>query len=127
MARKWGETTQRILALLAEVGPMTRSEICRQLGYARQECAAIMTRLNSPTKRPPAPRRIHISGWVYDEEGQRRYPRAVYDLGDKPDAKQPKTAGEARKRYREARKLRVSSVFELGMSRAQRRSMGRGV
>lgn len=126
MRKEWGDTTQRILLLLAELGPMTRSEICRQLGHERQECSAIMTRLNTPTKRPPAPRRIHISGWVHDEEGQRRYPRAVYDLGDKPDAVRP-ALPDSRKRYREAFKLKVSSVFELGMTREQRRNLARSL
>lgn len=66
---------------------------------------------------PATPRRAHIREWVYDMEGQRPYPRAVYALGDKPNAKKPgpKKRTEVVNAYR-ARlkaKYRNSSVFNL--------------
>lgn len=124
----WGETTQRILALLTDLGPMTRSEVSRLLNVERDKCAAIFSRLSRPTRRPPAPRRIHIVGYVFDEEGQRRYPRAIYTIGDEPDAKKPvPQPKETKRRYLEARKARVASVFELGLNRTQRRALGHGI
>lgn len=122
MKRPWGDTTTRILTLLQDVGAMTRSEVCRHLGMNRTECAAIMSRLIRPTKRPEGPKRVHIAAWVYDEEGQRHYPRAVYALGNAPDVRKPKpNTFEVRKRYRERSKLRVASVFDLGLTRRQHR------
>lgn len=128
MTRPWGETTRRILALLNEIGPMTRSEVCQHLGLDRNEGAAIMSRLAQPTKRPVGPKRIYVAAWTYDTESQRRYPRAVYDVGCKPDAKKPKSdLKENKRRYLNARKLRVSSVFQLGLTRNQRRELGHGL
>jgi hypothetical protein len=122
MKREWGDTTTRILALLSEVGPMTRSEVSRHLGMPRNDCASVLSRLCKPTKRPVGPRRTHISGWVYDEEGQRQYPRAVYCLGDQPDVRKPKASRKVTlQRYREATKFKVASVFDLGLTRQQRR------
>lgn len=128
MKRQWGDTTQRILALLEEAGPMTRSEVSKALGMQRNDCASILSRLCKATKRPVGPRRAHISGWVYDEEGQRTYPRAVYCLGDKPDVRKPKRDVKSnQKRFVEARKQRVASVWELGMTRKQRRELTKSI
>lgn len=125
MKRAWGQTTEHILALLASLGPMTRSEICRQLGLPRKDCSAIVSRLMKPTLRPPGPRRLHIVAYVHDEEGQRRYPRALYGLGDGPDARAPGPDPKgAKRRYVAARKLRVASVFHLGLTREQKRQTG---
>lgn len=122
MKRPWGDTTTRILALLQDVGPMTRSEVCRHLGLEREDCAAIMSRLLRPTKRPEGPPRLHVSAWIFDEEGQRYYPRAVYSLGNGPNVRKPKVKrNEVSKRYRERVKFKVASVFDLGLTRRQQR------
>lgn len=114
MGRRTG-TTEAILRVLSELGPMTRAEICRELGSSAVNVSSLMSNLIRDL--PATPRRAHIREWVYDMEGQRPYPRAVYALGDKPNAKKPgpKKRTEVVNAYR-ARlkaKYRNSSVFNL--------------
>jgi len=118
-ARPWGVTTLRILDALEHIGPMTRGEMCAHLRLTRQECAAIFSRLTRPQLRPPGPRRVHVFAWVYDgDDGERRYPRAVYAIGDAPDKPKPRSNSKAnRKRYRINKKGRsLSAVFEINRS-----------
>lgn len=122
--RGWGSTTDRILHLLAEYDELTRAEICEHLSMDRQYVSAIVSRLNRKT--PTLPKRIYIVRYVHDAIGSRRYPRAVYALGDKPDARKPKSDVRAIKRRYEAnlkRRLSGSSVFNLAMSRQQIHAM----
>ncbi len=119
---RYGSVTERMLAALAELGPMTRSELCRAVGADRQTCSSIITRLMRPRQRPVAPRRVHICGWRDDEEGQRRYLRAVYALGDRPDARKPAYKPRllaAKRRYwartHAKRGRAVNSVFALAV------------
>ena len=120
MTAKWGSVTQEVLRMLEEDGPMTRAEICRQLGRAKDDIAAVVTRLHK--RSPEAGKRVYIKEYVYDMEGERYYPRALYALGDKPDAKKPKADQlEVKRRYRERHKLRftANSVFNLALTRRQ--------
>lgn len=109
-----------ILAALERDGPMTRAALCRALGRPKVEVASVVSRLNRALK--IRPKRIYICGYVYDEEGSRiAYPRAVYDLGDKPDAKRPRPDRKAvAKRWRESTRQRVNSVWQFAMSRRER-------
>jgi hypothetical protein len=116
----WGDLSRRILTLLAEVGPMSRAEICAHLGRDKDAIASVVSRLARPW--PRAPKRIHIRAYVYDQEGERRYPRAVYAIGDRPDAPRPRPDTAANKaRYWANRKLRLrgSSIFNWGMNNRQ--------
>lgn len=114
-----------ILALLERDGPMTRAGLCRALGRPKLEVASVVSRLNRTLK--SVPKRIYICGYVYDEEGSRiAYPRALYDLGDKPDVKRPGPDRKAvAKRWRDSTRQRVSSVWEFAMSRRVRDERGR--
>jgi hypothetical protein len=114
--RFWGVTTLRILDALEHIGPMTRGEMCAHLRLTREKCAAIFTRLARPQLRPLGPKRVHISAWVYDgDDGERRYPRAVYAIGDGKDKPKPRSDTKAnRKRYRVNKTGRsLSAVFEV--------------
>lgn len=116
--KKWGEVSQRMLQLLADVGPMTRSELCAHLGEPKDKISSTVSRLSRDC--PRMGRRIHICEYVYDMEGERRYPRAVYAIGDKPNKRRPKPDQLAVKRAYWARrkaKLTANSVFHLGMTR----------
>lgn len=117
---KYGQIVSQILQALKDYGPMTRIEICDALNTTRKSVSAVMTRLNRDT--PRIPKRIYVKSYVYDHEGQRYYPRAVYDLGDKPDAKPPGADPvSARKRYHQRKKMlnTANSVFNLALTRKQ--------
>lgn len=120
MAKKTGNT-QRILRMLAELGPMTRLEICRELEPNAQNISSLVSALLR--EQPCNPRRVHISGWICEIEGGRRYPRAIYALGDKPDAKRPRPMKRAEivARYRAAlcAKYRANSVFHLARTQKE--------
>ena len=127
MRRGYGNTTQKILDLLAQNGPMTRAEITKELGYERDYVSAVVGRL--ARKLVNTPKRIHIVGYTYDMEGERRYPRAIFALGDGEDLKRPKAQTKAnKKRYREKLKGRfyMNSVFNLGRQGIRTFSLGGG-
>lgn len=87
-------------------------------GVALVELDGIVSRLHKDT--PRVGKQIYITGWVYDAEGQRRYPRAIYAIGSKPDAKKPKASAlDNRRRYDRKRHAMFSmnSVFNMGKSR----------
>lgn len=120
MRHQWGEVAAQIMRMLEENGPMSRSEICDHLGRDKEAVASIVSRLS--TRSPNRGKRIHISAYVYDMEGERRYPRAVYALGDKPDKPKPKPDPQANKaRYwaNKVSRIKTNSVFHLGLSRAK--------
>lgn len=114
MARYRG-TTEAILRVLADFGPMTRAEICRELGPRAINVSSLVS--NLIRNLPATPRRAYICGWVYDMEGQRPYPRAVYALGDRPNAKRPspKKRTEVVNAYRARLKAKYqqNSIFNL--------------
>lgn len=108
-----GHATLAVLRYLKENGPSTRAELCRALdGNDKRPISGVLTRLNN--KRIWAPKRVYICDWIYDDEGYRNYPRAVYALGDKEDKKKPKISKtEHNRRYRENNKGQRSSVWDL--------------
>lgn len=99
---------------------MTRAAICRHLGGTRNEIGSVVSRLNRPTTTQP--KRIYILRYTYEDEGSNvAYPRAVYALGNKPDAIKPEpNRNEVARRWRERSKVRVNSVFEWAMPRRAR-------
>jgi hypothetical protein len=65
-----------------------------------------------PCKRPLGPKRVYICDWRDDAEGERRYLRAVYALGDLPDKAKPSVKArvlQSKRRYWAARKVRLAS------------------
>lgn len=116
-----GKLVLAILAALERDGPMTRAAICKAIGVDRLSAASVVSRLCREL--PTRPKRVYISHYVYDEEGGRtNYPRAVYALGNCPDAKRPKPQPREAiaRRYRQRRKFKVASVWEWAMSRRAR-------
>lgn len=115
--------TANILALIAELGPQTRAEIGEALGLSKEKTSALLYKLSNPT--PTLPKRVHVSDYVYDNEGDRFYPRPVYDLGDKPDKQRTRKVRRSdvlanKRRHFVSASLRVSSVFDLGLSPSRR-------
>lgn len=116
----WGSTVKRIEQLLAERGPMTRVELEDALNLDHRRIASIVSRMVKPTK--TMPKRIYIKSWVYDHEGQRYYPRALYALGDKKNTPKPKpNPAEVRRRYDQKVKMMMTSnsIFNMGLTRKQ--------
>ena len=120
----WGDVSAQVLALLRDVGPMSRSEICAHLGRDKDGVSSVVSRLGRASIKWP--KRIYVQAYVFDQEGERRYPRAVYALGDRPDARKPAPDPAANKsRYWANRKLRLrgSSVFTWGMNNRELAAM----
>jgi hypothetical protein len=119
MRLKHGQTVQAIMDLLAELGPMTRAEIGQHLKAAdTRDISPVMARMILAT--PRRPKRLYILGYTDDAEGQRRYPRAIYAIGDKPDAVKPKPDPKANRRRYDAKKRAIGTanfVFNLALPR----------
>lgn len=117
MTRAHGQTVQAVLQALRVIGPMTRNELCKEIGITRDRIGEILTRLRRPGKRPVRPRLIHVVDYRYDEEGQKAYPRAIYALGDLPDKPAPRPmSGKMKQRayWTRKRAQRINSVFAIG-------------
>lgn len=122
----YGSISAAILKIVQEFGPMTRQEIGDQLEMDRMYVSAIITRMTKDTVK--AGKRLYVERYVYDSEGQKRYPRAVYAAGSEPCAKRPKADQKAnRRRYVAGLRKRMTgnSVFNLGLTRRQYEAMRR--
>lgn len=114
---RYGQVTALMLQALEEVGPMTLSELCDHIGRDRDQVGSVVSRLQRASVKTP--RRIHITGYTNDTEGKRTYPRAIYALGDLPNA--PRKSGRAqRQAIRRRISNRVNSVWMLGMAQRER-------
>lgn len=118
--RARGQLISDILWALEENGPMTAVEICAVLQYERTQLSAVLFRMTKKGKRTP--KRIYIQRYTHEAFGQKRYPRAVFAIGNRPDAAavrdDPK---EVRRRYdKKKRALRTGNwVFNLGLTRRE--------
>ncbi|CAB4132302.1 hypothetical protein UFOVP259_18 [uncultured Caudovirales phage] len=122
MKKEYGVLVENIERLLQQHGELTSAEICAELGINRMQGGAVLARMNKAS--PKLPKRIYKVKYIDEHEGQRRYPRSVYALGDLPDAKKPKAnPRENSKRYRTRVNKKVASVFHLGLTRNQKREM----
>ena len=125
----WGVLAERILTALEELGPMTRAELCQHLTWDPESVSSVIARLRKATAERP--QRLYVSGWVYDQEGQRPYPRAQYALGAEPDKKRRRDVSikqmhsDLQSMY--LTRMRTSSVFHLGMTREQLQARARQI
>lgn len=104
---------ERILKALRELGPMTMRELVEQLDVPLRSVRCAIGKMRSPSRR--ARYRLRIVAWRRDEELGRLYPRAVWGLGDGPDAVKPRPLNNTEycRRYRAAAAGRATSVFDL--------------
>lgn len=118
---KWGHLPERVLDALYAYGPMTGREVAQMLNLPNDLVNKTLRRMREPSKRqkPLGVRRVHISAWVTDAEGERKYPRPVYTLGHGPNKPQPKGASRneiVRTYARKKRNMRrMNFVFNLGV------------
>lgn len=107
---------KQVLEALQDYGPMTQAELSEVTEIDPHFLSAMMNKLSGPTQKKP--QRVHIIGWVYDQPGARKYPRAVYAIGPGSNRTKPKmTLAEHSRNYRERQKsiLKTSSVFNLAV------------
>lgn len=113
----WGNTTDRILLLLADE-PMTKAEICRKLELTHDQVASVLSRLKKS-------KRIYIVDYTRHAVLNRTYLRPVYALGNKPDTTKvlrPYTQQERSKRsYDKLMATRNSSIFRLTLTNRELR------
>lgn len=117
-----GKIITTALQLLEEVGPMTAADLHDLMPeHKRANLNFTIKRLRTPSL--TMPKRVYIKEYQREHCDQRRYPRAVYALGNKPDAKYP--GPEERKvkvqRYRAklgktTNLMQASSIFRLGLN-----------
>jgi hypothetical protein len=113
-----GPNVIKALEALQEFGRMTAQEFADMADISRYDAHAVLSRMNKRTV--AGEKRIHVADWTYGHDGARRYPRPVYALGDRPDKTKPKADVAAnRRRYEQGknRMYRMTSVFNLAMSR----------
>ena len=121
--KQYGVRVQAILMALEQYGNQSRAELELTAGIPKELIAAVVSRMNK--NNPRVGKQIHVSHYVYDAEGARRYPRAVYAIGDGIDAKKPKPCKKENKQRYESKKrvmYRMNSVFNMGKSRDQIRA-----
>lgn len=86
---------------LASVGPMTASELARLLGWPPNYASSYLWKM-----RNAATPQVHISAWTREDGIGKTYLRAVYALGDMPEARKPRRWGQA-ERMRRSRARRA--------------------
>jgi hypothetical protein len=108
----------KALEAFAEFGRMTAQEFADYADIGRYDAHAVLNRMNKRTK--AGEKRIYVADWTYAHDDARRYPRAVFMLGDKEDKKKPKPnirANRQRSEHKTAKAIRMTSVFNMGLTR----------
>lgn len=103
---------QTILDLLTEHGAMTLRELSAEINIDPDTLRGYVGSLRQ--RRPGV---IYIHSYRRDEDGGRLYPRALYAIGNQPDAKPLKklSRSEYNRRAKSKMKACVASVFHLGL------------
>lgn len=107
----WGNIPATIENVLREIGPMTVAEMLFSgvPGTPNDvRKAAVRMSTISNRRQPIGQRRIHITGWTTDAEGQRTYPRPIYAIGHGENKPKPR---------RKARRVIVSEWYKTNKIR----------
>lgn len=113
---------------LHEFGKITAQEFADFADIGRYDAHAVLNRMAKRTK--AGEKRIHIANWTYDHDDARRYPRAIFMIGDKPDKPRPKPDVAANRRRSELKRnttFRMNSVFNMAMTRDKIRELRRSL
>jgi hypothetical protein len=97
---------------------MTAQEFADYADLGRYDAHAVLNRMKRRTK--AGVKRIHIAAWTYEHDDARRYPRAVFMLGDKEDKQRPKPnvrLNRQRSEHKTIKAIRMTSVFNMGLTR----------
>ena len=106
-------THDNVRELLADVGPLTSREVAEFFPEASHwNVSSALSALRRARNK-----QVYIKTWRRNLEGNREHIRAVYALGNKPDARRPQAVTNAEKCQRWRKKQRiptVNSVWALG-------------
>lgn len=104
---------QAMRELLASVGPLTTREAAEFFSDSPHvNVSAVLS-----TMRHGARKQVYIESWTRDNGHGKTYLRAVYALGDQPDAKKPRNLSNSErcKRWKAKRRIpAINSVWALG-------------
>ena len=118
----------KALEAFAEFGRLTAQEFADYADIGRYDAHAVLNRMNKRTK--AGEKRIYVADWTYSHDDARRYPRAVFMLGDKPDKPKPKPnirLNRQRSEHKTAKAIRMTSVFNMGLTRDKIREIRRSL
>jgi len=113
-----GTLVSKAWEALHEFGKITAQEFADYADIGRYDAHAALSKMNKRTK--AGVKRIYIADWTYNHDDARRYPRAVFMIGDKPDKSKPKPNVKENRRRSEAHRnktFRMNSVFNMGLTR----------
>jgi hypothetical protein len=118
----------KALEAFAEFSRLTAQEFADYADIGRYDAHAVLNRMNRRTK--AGEKRIHVADWAYEHDDARRYPRAVFMLGDRPDKPKPKPdirLNRRRSEHKIAKEIRMTSVFNMGLTRNKIREIRRSL
>jgi len=121
-----GPHVAKLYEALEEFGKVTAQEFADYADIGRYDAHAVLNRLIKRTK--AGEKRLYIAAWTYDHDDARRYPRAVFMIGDKPDKARPKPDVRENRRRSENKRnttFRMNSVFNMAMTRDKIREIRR--
>ena len=123
-----GSHVIKVWEALEIFGQITAQEFADYADIGRYDAHAVLNRMIKRTK--AGEKRLHSAAWTYEYDDARRYPRAVYKGGDKPDKPKPKPNIQENRRRSEAKRnrfMRQNSVFNLAMTRNKIREIRRSL
>ena len=123
-----GTLVAKAMEALAEFGQITAQEFADYADIGRYDAHAALNKLNKRTK--AGIKRIYVADWSYTHDDARRYPRAVFKVGDKPDKPKPKPSVKENRKRSEAHRnktIRMTSVFNMALTRDKIRELRRSL
>lgn len=121
-----GSHVTKVYEALNEFGQITAQEFADYADIGRYDAHAVLNRMNMRTK--AGEKRIFVFDWTYDHDAARRYPRAIFKIGDRPDKPKPKPNLRENRRRSETNRnkvFRMNSVFNMAMPRDRIREIRR--
>lgn len=90
---------------------MTAHDIAEELGLTQKEVSLAINSMRRDNNRLGI---LHIESWVRTWQGLQPRPRAVWALGNQPDARPPKRIPQVEicRRWRQRHQVKVPSVFQ---------------
>jgi len=123
-----GSHVIKVLEALETFGQITAQEFADYADIGRYDAHAVLNRMAKRTK--AGVKRIYVADWTHEHDDARRYPRAVFMVGDKPDKRKPQPDVRENRRRSEAKRnktLRMNSVFNMALTRDKIREIRRSL